>query len=413
MWASPRARGATIRYIMNVPGWFRLSLAAASLAAAAQPARAEVRRVAIANLAGDQQAGAALAAQLRRDLEKHPDLQPVEPGTVSRALEGTLPADGPSARAIAAARKSLDEARAELVSFRNKVALRRLAAGFAAGLGAEPSPGQAEVLADVAFLEGRVELREQNRGDAREAFELARRLDPDRQPPDPRLFNPSIVAVYREAGERIRVAAEIEMTLVATYDEADLFVDGKRVGHSPLTLPLGAGLHVVAATRSGYAVAARRIEVGEGAPRRYNLELHPLAGDERARHVRREALAAGGDPVAAARAAVDLTGAAAALVIRDGEDGLAYALCSGSGRMSRFWPAATHLDRLVALLLPVELPKTALEIPPIQPPPAPWWERPGPIAGLVGGVAVASMLGVLALTVGSEIGDRTGTCCSF
>lgn len=398
---------------MNVPGWFRLSLAAATLALAAPRARADVRRVAIANLAGDQQAGAQLAAQLRRDLEKHPDLQPVEPGTVSRALEGALPAEGPSARALAAARKSLDEARAELVSFRNKVALRRLAAGFATGLGADPGHDQAEVLAQIAFLEGRVELREQNRGNAREAFELARRLDPERQAPDPRLFNPNIVTVYREAGDRIRDAAEMEMTLVATYDDADLFVDGKRVGHSPLTLPLGAGLHVVAATRSGYAVAARRVEVGEGAPRRHTLELHPLSGDERARHVRRQAIAAGGDVLAAARTAIELAGAAAAVVIRDGEGGLEYALASADGHMSRFWPAPAHLERLVALLLPVELPEAALEIPPVQPPPSPWWERPGPIAGLVGGVAVASMLGVLALTVGTNDGPRTGTWGGF
>lgn len=389
----------------------RLFFGVGLLAALAAPAAAD-RQVAIVNLATDQAAGAEIARDLRDKLKKHRSFDPIAPGTLSRALEGALPARDPDAVVLDEARQALEGAESELERFRNKVALSRVRAAFGRALGAHPGPAQAAALAELAFLEGRIELREQNLGNTREAFELAIRLAPSRPPPDPSLFNPTIVELYEQARGRAATPPSVAVTVVATYDDAEIFVDGRRVGTSPLRVKLAPGLHVIAATRPGYAVAARRVEAGEGAPVHHTLELSALDREAQAQRARRLALT-GRDFAAAARAAAAIARVEAAIVVSDGDDGFEYALCcTPDGRLTAYRSASAEVGQLLSLLVPVTMPLAAFELPEVATERPPWYERPGPMAGLVGGAVIASVAVVL-MTIAGDDGERLGTCCSF
>lgn len=387
--------------------------AAAASVAFAQPGQPTT--LVVINLAGDQKAGAAKAAELRKSLKTHQTLDPIQAGPSAMALERELP-ESPELQAFREARVALAAAETELQSFRTKRALSRISEGERQTRSIAPSEAQRELLAQLAFARGLGELGEQNRGKAREAFELALRLDPDRPPPNPAAYDPVVVSLWKAAQKRNSARATTTLAVDPGSGDAAVFVDGVAVGEGVVTAELVPGDHEIAATLPGHTLAARRIVVGEGESTE-TLRLLRLPRPERAIEIRRRLLSSpspqrwnADELAAAASEIVREEGADGALVIR-GERSLEIAALRPDGRLlTRFRPIE-GADSLFAFYLRVEPIDLRLR-PGGEDEDKPWWKQGQPVAGFVGGIGVAALGAVLVVIFNNNSPNpRTATCC--
>ena len=109
------------------------------------------------------------------------------------------------------------------------------------------------LLASVSFETGLVHLREQNRGLALDAFRLVHRLIPEGPPLDPARYPPEVVKAFEAARKAPGGTARLEAS--STFDGVALYLDGERIGATPLALEIAAGPHYLVAPAAGFAAA--------------------------------------------------------------------------------------------------------------------------------------------------------------
>lgn len=381
-----------------------------SLPATLARAQSQPTTVVVINLAADQRAGAKQAEILRKSLKAHQILEPIQAGLDAEALEEPLP-EAPERRAERQARAALAEAEAELREFRYKRALARVTGGERQARSIPPGPEQRQLLAALAFTRGLGELGEQNRGKAREAFELAIRLHPERPAPDRATYDPLVVSVWADAGKRAAAEPTTVLTVQPELAAATVYVDGVRVGTGRVAVELVPGDHEIAATLPGYALSARRIAVGEGdAVETLRLIRQPRF--ERALAIRRRLLAdtslSRAELIAAAAEIVREEGVEGAFVIR-GRPLEVAALRRQGNVMTRFRPAA-GFEALFPMY--VKVAPLALGAIPSTPVEQPWWRSGMPVAYFLGGIGLTSVIGVLVVTLSDDGTNRRAfTCC--
>jgi hypothetical protein len=385
-------------------GSARLVTAAVVLALAPVAHAQPLRPVPVID-AGAGPASTAAAAALRRALRADPDLEPLPPGDLARALEAP-PADAAEADpALASARRELDDAQAALDRFQTRACLAAARRAETVLLAARDGAGALPGLAEARFVAGLAHLRDQNRGLALASFALAARLDPARGRPDPARYRPEVLEAIARAGAAATPAVELRVT--STFDGATIELDGVRVGTTPWRGEAPAGLHVVRVASAGLRPDARVVELVE--PQELRVDLAPLPLADRARELRREA-AATDDPNrlrALLAAAVDLAAADAVLVVRDGAAGPEVALYErGPDRLSR--PrAAADAAGLFGLLVPTASPDPLELLGPRDD--GPWYARPIGIAGIAAAGLAGITAAILLSTGDAEVLPRSGT----
>jgi hypothetical protein len=388
----------------------RVGRSAASLLASlvaiglARPAAAAPRRIAVLNAARDGAAGARAARELRDRMAGEPELSLLEPGDLSRSLEGDLPAGSGAERAAAEARTHLETAAAAMARFDHPRARRALTRAENALLSRPPEPALIEMLAEVSFETGLVHLREQNRGLALDSFRLVHRLAPQRAPLDPARYPPDVVKAFDAARKPPAGTARLEVS--STFDGAAVYLDGERIGATPLALEIAAGPHVLVASAPGYAARGSRLDAAPGDRVALDLDLSRLSTAERALTARMKALeqrdrAALRD---AARTIARVSGVDAVLVIADGDsDGLTAAIYERAGdRMSFARPIDRDIAQLFGLVLPAPVPGPSdLLLGLGNSGPVAWYQKPWGMISIGGGVLL-TVVGVVVLTSLSE-----------
>ena len=335
---------------------------------ASRVAHARPRRVAILNADADPTAGAAAASSLRRQLARDTELSPLPAGDLARALEGPLPAQTRTARAVAAANKDIQTAREALAHFEEARSLRSLGQAEKALLAAVPEPEVVELLAEVSFQAGLVHLRRQNRGLAVDAFRLAQRLAPDRPPLDPARYPPEVLAAYHEAAGA--PGAPAALTVSSTFDGVPVYLDGARVGTTPLHIQIAPGPHYLVVAAPDYVPRGQRLDAIERDTIDLMLELDRLPAALRALDLRRRLMTptapgggSGGQRLRdAGRQAAALAGVDAVMVVanRAGRVGPQVAVYErAADRLSLFRPTGPGAPRLFGLLTPASLPDRA------------------------------------------------------
>lgn len=359
------------------------------------------RRVAVVNGAADQDAGAALAAQVREALEEAEELAPIPAGDLSRALEHRLPESSVVADQVAEADEALARAGAAFTRFDYDAALAELAVAEQELLEAPPAPTVLVRLADVNFQAGLIHIAGDDTARALRAFRAVRRLDPARTELDPARYPPSVVELYAQSGDPVPASGRIRVS--APYDGTAIHLDGAEAGATPIELPAAPGIHYVHASYPDHRIWGQRVEM-LGPQAEVKVRLERLTVDERGRELRRRTL--DGEPWAgAAAAAAALTGVDAVVLIRGTEDELETALYdAGSGRLSDWRAADVDPGLLVAPLVPA--PRVAIEGPE-QPPivgpgERPWYQKTWGRAA-IGGTALVVVSGIVwALSGGDE-----------
>lgn len=368
----------------------------------ALPAAAAPRRVAVLNAAGDGAAGARAARDLRERMAGETELSPLPPGDLSRALEGELPAGSAADRAIAEATTHLETAGAAMARFDHPQARRALARAEAALLAQAPNPAVIALLAEVSFETGLVHLREQNRGLALDSFRLVHRLQTQSAPLDPARFPPDVVKAFDAAGRAPAGTAHLQVS--STFDGVALYLDGERIGATPLAVDIAAGPHLLVATAAGYVARGSRVDAAPDDRIAIDLDLARLSLAERALGARMKALEGGTPGRAALRRAARnvalISGVDAVLVVTDGQPGgLTAAVYERAGdRLSFARPIDRDIGELLGLVLPAAVPgPDDLMLGLGNSEPAAWYQRPWGILS-IGGAVVLTVVGVVALT---------------
>lgn len=369
--------------------------------ALAMPALAAPRRIAVLNAARDGAAGARAARDLRERMAGEPELSPLEPGDLSRALEGELPAGSPAERAAAEARPHLEAAAAAMARFDHPQARRALVRAEAALLALAPEPSLVELLARVSFETGLVHLREQNRGLATDAFRLVHRLVPEGPPLDPARYPPEVVKAFDGARKAPGGSARLEVS--STFDGVALYLDGARIGTTPLALEIAAGPHYLVAAAPGFAARGSRIDAAPGDRVALDLDLALLSPVERGLAARQRAVTGADTLRRAARSVAAIAGVDAVLVIGDGSGDLTASVYQRAGdRLSVARPVDQDVGKLLGLVVPAPVPGPAdLLLDGQLPAPAAWYQKPWGVLS-IGGAVVLTVVGVVALTSLSE-----------
>ncbi len=378
-------------------------LASLVATALALPAAAAPRRIAVLNAAQDGAAGARASRELRERMTGEPELSPLEPGDLSRALEGELPAGSPAERAAAEAQPHLEAAAAAMARFDHPQARRALARAEAALLALAPEPSLVELLARVSFETGLVHLREQNRGLALDAFRLVHRLIPEGPALDPARYPPEVVKAFDAARKAPSGGARLEVS--STFDRVALYLDGARIGATPLALEITAGPHYLVASAPGFAARGSRIDAAPGDRVALDLDLARLSVAERGLAARQRAGAAPGrrELRLAVRSVAIIADVDAVLVIGDGGGGLTASVYQRAGdRLSVARPVDPEVGKLLGLVLPAPVPGPADLLFGGRPQaPAAWYQKPWGVLS-IGGAVVVAVVGVVALTSLSE-----------
>jgi len=366
------------------------------------PAAAAPRRVAVLNAAQDGAAGAAAARDLRDRMAGEPQLSPLPSGDLSRALEGELPAGSPADRAISEARTHQETAAAAMARFDHPQSRRALSRAEVALLSQPPAPAITALLAEVSFETGLVHLREQNRGLALDSFRLVHRLQPDSPPLDPARFPPDVVKAFDAARKPPAGTAHLQVS--STFDRVDLYLDGERVGATPLAKDIPAGPHVLVASAPGYVARGSHIDAAPDDRIAIELDLPRLSRAERALAERMTVLDRHGpDRRALRRAAYNVSviaGVDAVLVVTGGDSAsLTAAVYQRAGdRLSFARPVDRTIGELLGLVVPAPPPARSdllLGLGSGEPPA--WYQRPWGILS-IGGAVVLTVVGVVALT---------------
>ncbi len=408
--------GAASGYIMVVTGPLAAKIAAffagMALVCPATAALAAPRRVAVINAATDQEAGAEAAARVRASLVAEAALAPLPAGSLARALEGPLPQETALDRALAAAQQNMARAQTLTETFAFNDALSELLHAETVLAPHAPEGAARVLLAEVNVRRGVVLMAKPDRVLATEAFRLAHRLNPGRQSLDPATYDPEVVKTFAAAAAA--PAAEAFLEVAAAYDGARLYVNGNPV--SGPRIAVEAGIHVVTATFPEHRPSGTTVRLTAGQTRAVKLELWPQSSDERAVALRRQLR---GDNQrkrvrAAAQAAAALTGADAVVVLRGGGPGaIEAAVYDTRDGQEQAWMPVDGTDPKVLFepLLPAVTITSVpdpfkVRNPPPPPPEVPWYKERRWQA-VIGGGAVATVLGIVALSV--TLGSDTHT----
>lgn len=374
------------------------------------------RRIAVLNAASDGDAGARAAASLRQALLGEAELSPLAAGDLSRALEAPLPTESETDAALRIARMQLDAARNAIAHFEAAAARKALGSAEAQLLAVEPDERVIQLLAEVSFQAALVHLRDQNRGLAVDAFRQVLRLTPERQDLDPARYPPEVIQAFAAAR---RPAGEPAMLAVsATFDGVPVYIDGVRVGLTPLRTEVAAGPHYLLVVGPEFLAEGQKLDV---TPRdRISLEVEldrlPLARRasemrrrlETSNGARREKLRRAGREVAL------LAGVDAVLVVGDGPGMPSVAVYErNADRLSLFRPVDGQARKLFGLLLPAPPPGPIDLLPEEERErPAPWYLKPWGVASLGGG-AILTIIGVVIFTSTAIPPDRNGQWVGF
>ncbi len=396
-------------------GVWLLALAGPAALVLAPVARAAPRRIAVLNAAGNGDAGAMAASDLRRALLGEVDLSPLAAGDLSRALEAPLPPESEVDVALRQARAELEVAHRAIIQFEQGLARRALSRAESLLMSAEPDERVVQLLAEVNFQAGLVHLRDQNHGLAVDAFRQVLRLLPERAPLDPARYPPEVVQAFAAARRPSGESGLLEVT--ATFDGVPVYLDGVRVGVTPLRRRVAPGPHYLLLAAPEFVPAGQRLS---SAPRdRVSLvvELERLPLARRAADMRRRLVAARGarrDTLRrAGREVALLAGVDAVLVIGDGAGRPSVALYErNADRLSLFRPVNRDVGKLFGLLLPAPPPGPMDLLPDDERDETPWYARPWGLATLGSGAAL-TILGVLILS-GTEVQpDRNAEWAGF
>jgi hypothetical protein len=385
-------------------------------------AAAAPRRVALLNVADDQDAGQAATRALRSALLADVMFGPLPAGDLARALEDPIArtAEDPEAEVLAAADHSLASAAEARAAFEDDRALAELRAAEQSLLAVRPTGAVVARLAEVNFQIGILAMGREESDRAIDGFRVVHRLDPGRGALDPARYMPPVLAAYQAAALPQKKSAKI---LVRTpYDRAEVLVDGQLVGTTPHEADLEAGVHYVWTEFPAYAPAGARIVAVADQTETVQLPLRPLPAAERIRQVRRELLGpaarrppATDDIVAAAASVADIAGVPVVIVIVGVDpaalDAVVYSSQSGDVTTRAAWQADAA-GAIVAALPGRLLPSgSGGGPPPPPPPPPPWYRTRWGIAAISGGV-VLTLVGVAALAQ-DDTPPLSGTCCDF
>ena len=397
------------------------SIALAIVIGARPSALAQRDRTAIVNLSSDQLAGEQAAAELRKHLEKHPDLAPLRLGALSRSLEEATPLETAQTIALARAQTALARARTELGDFRYSRALSAAREAERQLLRIPPGQVANQLLARVAFVSAQIHLREQNRGLARAAFELALRLDKTIAPPDPGQFDPDVVRAFDDAMAQLSATAVGTLDIQTNFDATRIFVNGVEVGRSPLAITVPSGTFYVWAVSQEHQIASRRVTIGQGDEVSMSIDLVAIPPRAVAVRLRRDFFNISQDAEASefaelAQSVIQLTGAESTLIVR--RNALQILEVSlfrrRSERGTPFRPLRGNSVGLLSLLSSVDEPAPSKLFFPL-PPETPLHRRPEVIIGSAG-VLTALIVGgflVATLATDSSPNERTGILVGF
>jgi len=338
--------------------------------------------VAVIDLTNDQ-AVRDVANRLLEVLAAHPDLAPpaISDGA---ALVDRLPADDDgrleiARKKLASANKNLQQRQfreAAIAAVEGKEALCQVMPRTAIGL-----------YADLELALGQSRLGEQKEADAREAFVLARRLDPGRTLDD-RHYVPEVIQAFEAARP---VASPVGM--VAVRGHGKVWIDGEEVGTAPGEFPASVGPHVVWLTGTLRETGGKEVTVTTTTPGDATILDGALTRPQKVVRLRL-ALSQAQDPAARASAMNEL---AAFINVHD-----AVLLLTVNGKIvGQTWrdrePGFGEIrelrrERPGDILQPLEPPRPAEPEPqavPLPPPPPRWYARRSVQLGIAATIAVA------------------------
>ncbi|HTE51826.1 MAG TPA: PEGA domain-containing protein [Kofleriaceae bacterium] len=375
------------------------------MAVAPATAAAVPRRIAVLNAASDGAAGARAAATLRRALlVEQPELSPLAAGDLSRALEDPLPAEAEGEVALRQARIELDAARTAIAHFEQALARRALARAEHLLLSVEPDERVTRLLADVCFQTGLVNLREQNRGLAVDAFRQVVRLTPEREALDPARYPPEVIHAFEAARKSSGESGVLEVS--TTFDGVPVYIDGVRIGLTPLRTDIAPGPHYLLLAAPEFLPQGQKLDAVPRERLELVIELDRLPVARRASDMRRRLAAADGERRDSLRRAgrdvALLAGVDAVLVVGDGGRAPSVAVYErNADRLSLFRPVDPEVHRLFGLLLPAPPPAPFDLLPEEErEQPIPWYLRPWAVATMSGGLVLGAV-GVFLITSGT------------
>ena len=274
------------------------------------------RSVAVVNIAGNQEAGAALAGTLRAAMNSEESLRLLDDGELARALEDAMASSVTAAERMDTARDRLRSARDQLDLLQYNRVFAELAEAEQELLAVEPAPEVSLLLAEVAFLRGSVSWREGDSDRARLELALMHRLHRDRPGLDPARHPPGLVRLFEDARAPAQATATLRVT--TPFYGTQVFLDGKPSGTTPAEVALPPGVYYVAGKIADHDVIGQRVEVSDAAnPTVVKLRFTRVTVDERARYMRRKLFERG--PIVSLRGTIPDTAnhrAASAMVDR-------------------------------------------------------------------------------------------------
>jgi hypothetical protein len=345
-----------------------------------------------------------------------PALLPIDSGDLSDALEKPLTGESRTDRALRLAGAKLEEARDLMGRFEQTLARRALEKAEALLLMVEPDERVADLLAEVTFQLGLVHLRDQNRGLAIDAFRQTLRLTPERERLDPARYPPEVIQAFAAAQKSTGAAVPLDVS--SAFYNVQVYLDGVRVGATPLHLQIAPGPHYLLLYKTDHETEGLKLNAAPREPVSVNAELKPLPIVERASEMRRRLASAPGKEHealrAAAREVADIAGVNAVLVVGDGPGLPAVAVYeSDVDRLSMFRPVDAEVTKLFGLLLPAPAPAPldlVVDLPEEEP--SPWYLRPWGV-GALGGGAILAVLGVVLLSGQPLEAERTARWGGF
>jgi hypothetical protein len=374
------------------------------------------RRIAVLNAASDGDVGARAAASLRQALLGESELSPLAAGDLSRALEAALPAESETDDALRVARAQLDAARSAIAHFEPAPARKALAAAEAQLLAVEPDERVIQLLAEVSFQAALVHLRDQNRGLAIDAFRQVLRLTPEREDLDPARYPPEVIQAF--AAARRPAGDPAVLAVSATFDGIPVYVDGVRIGVTPLRTEVAAGPHYLLLVAPEFLAEGQKLDAAPRDRISLEVELERLPLARRASEMRRRLESSHGarreNLRRAGREVALLAGVDAVLVVGDGPGMPAVAVYErNADRLSLFRPVDGQVRKLFGLLLPAPPPGPIDLLPDEErEKPAPWYLKPWGVASLGSG-AVLTIIGVVIFTSTAIEPDRNSQWVGF
>jgi hypothetical protein len=369
-------------------------------------------RVALLNVAGDQDAGYQATRALRRALLADDQLEPLQPGRLADVLEKALPAD--PAQDLARMLEEVDGQIAEsvdaLTNLQESVAQAKLKTAERALISVEPTPEVVTRLAEINFQLGRVYLRTSQPRAADDSFRLVRRLDPSRPDPDPGKFDPDVVDAWKAAkGKQAKSAV---VTVTAPFEGAEVYIDGVKVGVTTHEAKVEPGPHYFWASMPEKAPAGERATAIFEEPRRLTLQISRIPDDQIAAELKRGVLTgerADAEIGAVVARVYEMTLVKYVVVVSEQDARMSVAVFSGNGRRLTEWATLTPEtagDVVAALpgrlkLDPNGLPEGTPDAGVIgggnkKPTGRPWWKDPISYA-TIGGVSLIVVVSVLIL----------------